>query len=136
MRESGNDTERLLAAPFAEFIGLKIVCATPSRVVGRLDCENHHQQLSGLVHAGVYTSIVETLASMGGRLQAQQLHRTVVGVHNSTDFLRPHRGGPIEGVAKPLHIGRSQQLWAVVITSPTDNKILAHGKVRLRVIEG
>ena len=58
----------------------------------------------------------------------------VVGVNNSTDFLRAVREGVITAVGTPVHRGRTQQLWRVEMTDDRD-RLLAVGQVRLANIE-
>ncbi|MEY3019860.1 MAG: hypothetical protein RLZZ272_844, partial [Actinomycetota bacterium] len=54
---------------------------------------------------------------------------------NATDFLHAHREGRVDGVATPLHVGRTQQLWQVVLTRSEDERVLARGQVRLAHVE-
>lgn len=115
-------------------IGLVIDELSLERCVGHLDCGPQHQQPYGIVHGGVWCSVIESLASTGAAMHAGQQEKVVVGVNNSTDFLRAHRTGRVTAVAAPVHVGRSQQLWQVVLTRETDGKVVARGQVRLQNI--
>ena len=53
----------------------------------------------------------------------------------ATDFLRPHRTGPLQVVAVPIQQGRTQQLWQVEIRRPEDDKLIARGQVRLQNVD-
>lgn len=118
---------------FDEQLGLHITEAGPDRVVGTLDAAPHHQQPYGVVHGGVYCTIVESLCSTGAALWAMdQGMAGVVGVANATDFLRAHRTGRLTGEATPIHRGRRQQLWETVIRRDGDGKPVARGTVRLQ----
>jgi uncharacterized protein (TIGR00369 family) len=55
----------------------------------------------------------------------------VVGASNMTDFYRPAREGTLRSVARPVHRGRSQQVW-VVETHDEAGKLVARGQVRLQ----
>ena len=55
----------------------------------------------------------------------------MVGVANQTDFLRAVTAGELTAVAVPIHQGRSQQLWQVVITDESE-RLVARGQVRLQ----
>jgi 1,4-dihydroxy-2-naphthoyl-CoA hydrolase len=117
---------------FERLIGLEIVEATGDRVVGTLDVDDRHKQPYGIVHGGVYCSIVETLGSIGAAVWGLERGiQAVVGVSNTTDFLRSVREGAVTGVATPVHRGRSQQLWQVEVTRSSDGKPVARGQVRL-----
>jgi uncharacterized protein (TIGR00369 family) len=92
-----------------------------------------HHQPYGIVHGGVYASLVETVASYGAGAAARELGIAgVVGVSNTTDFLRPHHEGPLEVEGTPVFVGRTQQVWQVQITRPGDGKLIARGQVRLQ----
>lgn len=113
-------------------IGLVLDRVALDRVEAHLDADARHHQPHGLVHGGVWCAVVETLASIGGSLHAAADGGRVVGVNNSTDFLRAHRTGRVEAVAAPIHVGRSQQLWEVSISRPDDARAVARGQVRLQ----
>jgi len=83
----------------------------------------------GVVHGGVYCSIVETVASWGALLSVDGAGH-VVGVNNNTDFLRGVRADTLLAEASPVFRGRSQQLWRVVITDAAGRECAA-GQVRL-----
>jgi uncharacterized protein (TIGR00369 family) len=102
------------------------------RVTARLEPDARHHQPHGLVHGGVWCTVEESMASFGAALRAGLDGDVVVGVSNTTDFLRPHRTGTVEAVAEPIHVGRTQQLWQVVLTRADDGKTVARGQVRLQ----
>jgi 1,4-dihydroxy-2-naphthoyl-CoA hydrolase len=106
-----------------------------NRAVAHVEPDERHHQPYGIVHGGVWCSIVESLASVGAALQVASDGRFVVGVSNSTDFLRAHRTGRIEAVAEPIHVGRTQQLWQVVLSRTDDGKAVARGQVRLQNVD-
>ena len=91
-------------------------------------------QPAGIVHGGVWCAVIESMASVLGSLQVLAAGRTCVGVHNATDFLRPVRDGRVHGEATPIHLGRTQQLWQVVLARESDGAAVARGQVRLAVI--
>ncbi|MGB9378212.1 MAG: PaaI family thioesterase, partial [Mycobacteriales bacterium] len=83
----------------------------------------------GIVHGGVHSSLVETAASVGGALWFGE-RGNVVGVTNTTHFLRAVREGELRAVATPIHRGRTQQLWLVEIHDDA-GRLAARGEVRL-----
>jgi 1,4-dihydroxy-2-naphthoyl-CoA hydrolase len=115
---------------FVALLGLEITEASPDRVVIRWRVRPELHQPFGIQHGGVYCSVVETAASVGGSLWLAD-RGTVVGVSNQTDFLRAVREGELTAVGTPVHRGRSQQLWQVEITD-ADQRLVARGQVRLQ----
>ncbi|MFI6762066.1 PaaI family thioesterase [Micromonospora sp. NPDC050417] len=119
-----------LTGGFTGLLGLRLDEATAERVVIRWDCRPELHQPYGIQHGGVYSSVVESAGSIGGALWWGDRGQ-VVGVSNQTDFLRAVRDGELTAVATPVHQGRSQQLWQVVITD-ADDRLVARGQVRLQ----
>jgi uncharacterized protein (TIGR00369 family) len=124
------------ASGFFKLLGISIEEAGPDRVVLSLDVGPEHLQPYGVTHGGVHCSLVESAASIGGHLWIQdaKLGSGVVGVANSTDFLRASRGGRLVATATPIHRGRSQQLWSVEITDAA-GKLISRGQVRLHNLQ-
>jgi 1,4-dihydroxy-2-naphthoyl-CoA hydrolase len=116
-------------------LGLRFDTVSRERVTAHLDVEDRHHQPYGIVHGGVWCSIIETLASIGAALRVASSGKVVVGVSNSTDFIRSHREGRVEAVGTPVHAGRTQQLWLVELTSSSTGKLLSRGQVRLQNID-
>jgi uncharacterized protein (TIGR00369 family) len=115
-------------------LGLRVEEYTPTRVVAYVDIDERHQQPYGIVHGGVWASIVESVGSHGAALAAQEItgQMAVVGTSNSTDFLRPHRSGRVRATGTPIFTGRTQQLWLVDIERVADGKLVARGQLRLQ----
>lgn len=116
-------------------LGLHIDEISQDHVRGHLVCDERHHQPFGIVHGGVWCAVVESVASIAATMRVAAEGRIVVGVANSTDFLRAHRRGRVDAVAGPVHVGRTQQLWQVELTRADDGKAVARGQVRLQNVE-
>jgi len=115
-------------------LGIEVDELTPTRVVAYLDIGDRHLQPYGIVHGGVWASVVETVGSHGAAMAAQEItgQMAVVGISNTTDFLRPHRHGRVKATGTRIHAGRTQQLWLVEIDRVEDGKTVARGQLRLQ----
>lgn len=119
---------------WAENAGIVVVEASPSSVVAEITVRPDHRQPQGIVHGGVYATIVESLASIGAALDAMTKGKTVVGLENHTSFVRAVREGVLRATATPLTRGRRTQAWDVTIRDEA-GAIVATGRVRLLVLE-
>lgn len=119
---------------FNERIGLVVEEASGDSVRLSLEVGPAHHQPHGIVHGGVWCSLVETAASLGAALWYGDRGR-VVGVANHTDFLRAISDGAVTAVATPIHRGRLQQLWLVEIRDGGD-RLVARGEVRIQNLAG
>ena len=114
---------------------IELTDAGPDHAKGRIVVEEIHHQPYGVVHGGVYSTLVETLASTGAAAWAISNGMAgAMGLSNTTDYLRATRNGVLVGEATPIHRGRNQQIWEVSITRESDGKLVAHGQVRLQNI--
>jgi 1,4-dihydroxy-2-naphthoyl-CoA hydrolase len=113
-----------------KLLGIRVEAASGDRVVLRCPVTADLHQPYGLVHGGVYATLAETAASIAAALWFGDRGR-VVGVSNSTDFLRAVRGGALRAEATPLARGRTTQLWQVEI-GDDGGRLVAHAKVRLQ----
>ncbi|WP_280211549.1 PaaI family thioesterase [Nocardia cyriacigeorgica] len=115
---------------FTDLIGLRYTAVGPDLVRGEWEVTPKLHQPAGIQNGGVLCTVIESLASVGGGVWYGE-RGNVVGVNNSTDFLRAVREGTLTGEATPLHQGRLQQLWQVVVTDET-GRVVARGQVRLQ----
>ena len=125
------DIAALTDNAFLTASGLVVDEVTGTRVRGHLDLGPAHHTPWGVVHGGVFTTAVESAASLGASEAVRAHGQFAVGVHNATDFLRPSTGGRADLIAEPIQQGRVQQLWSVVITNEA-GKQLARGQLRLQ----
>jgi uncharacterized protein (TIGR00369 family) len=129
-----SQTEPSPMSAFMEVMGFTVDEVTPDRVTGSVELGSQHHQPYGIVHGGVYAAVVETAASIGAAAAAEQRGLGVVGVHNSTHFLRAMSEGRVLVEAAPIQQGRTQQLWEVRITDD-EGRLVAHGQVRLQNVD-
>jgi len=76
-----------------------------------VDARTH--QPYGLLHGGASVALAETLGSSAGMMMAGG--NAVVGLEINANHLRAVRSGIVTGTARPLHVGRSTQVWDIHI---------------------
>jgi uncharacterized protein (TIGR00369 family) len=115
-------------------MGIVINTASPDEVTCSWEVLEKHHQGYGIVHGGVHCGVIETLASIGAALVALPRGQRVVGLENSTTFIRAVRSGTLRGTARPVTRGRTTQVWEAWIRDEQD-RLIASGKVRLLCVE-
>jgi uncharacterized protein (TIGR00369 family) len=123
------------ASGLMDLLDIQFEEITATRVSGSVAADERHHQPWGIVHGGLYATVIETFATTGAFEAVRHRDQQAVGVSNATDFLRPHRSGRLRVLADPIQQGRTQQLWQVEIRRPEDDKLVARGQVRLQNIE-
>ena len=142
MKESGPDESRTDVAPmlnaqlggYNAMLGLRFVSASDRRVEAELTVEPKHCQPYGIVHGGVYCSVIETVCSTGAALNALFKGKGAVGLENQTSFIRATRSGILRVVALPITNGRSTAVWEATVYD-AEQRVVATGRVRLLCIE-
>jgi 1,4-dihydroxy-2-naphthoyl-CoA hydrolase len=122
------------ASAFLAASGLRLTEVSARSVTGILELGPQHHTPWGIVHGGVYTTAIETAASVGATVAVADRAQIAVGVNNSTDFLRSTKSATATLRATPVHQGRIQQLWDVTITDQ-DGHLLARGSLRLQNVD-
>jgi len=119
---------------FLAAAGLELEELSGDRVLGHIELGPQHHTPWGIVHGGVYTTAVESAASLGASAAVRDQGMVAVGLTNTTHFVRSLRSGRATVIATPLNQGRTQQLWQVAITDE-QGRLVAHGELRLQNIE-
>jgi len=120
---------------FNRLIGLRFTSISYDEVVAELEVTKDLHQPYGLVHGGVYSAMIETLASVGAAMNALPFGQSCVGLENSTSFVRAVREGTLTGRATPVTRGRRTHVWQVQIEG-ADGKLAATGRVRMLCMDG
>lgn len=115
-------------------MGIVILSASTDEVTCEWEVGEKHHQGYGIVHGGVHCGVIETLASIGAAVVAHPRGQRVVGLENSTSFIRAVRSGKLRAVARPVTRGRTSQVWEAWIRDEKE-QLVAQGRVRLLCID-
>jgi 1,4-dihydroxy-2-naphthoyl-CoA hydrolase len=118
---------------FVKAAGLVLDEVSGSKVTGHIDLASEHHTPWGIVHGGVYSTAVESAASIGASAAVVSRGQVAVGLTNTTHFLRSLSSGRVNVEATALYLGRTHQLWRADITDAS-GRLVAHGEVRLQNI--
>lgn len=119
---------------FNRVMGLSFTRVGDDEVEGELTIAEQHLQPYGIVHGGVHTGIIEAACSTGAAVFAMKRGQSVVGLENSTSFLRAARDGKLRVRAVPVTRGRRSQVWEATVRDE-QGRALATGRVRLLCME-
>ncbi len=78
----------------------------------RVPVNAHTRQPYGLLHGGVSVVLAETLGSCGAVYACPEGWRAV-GLDINANHIRGATSGWVTGTARPVHIGRSTQVWQI-----------------------
>jgi uncharacterized protein (TIGR00369 family) len=115
-------------------MGLTFTRASGEEVEGELTVGEQHLQPYGVIHGGVHCGVIEAACSTGAALHAMKSGQSVVGLENSTSFLRAAREGKLRVRAVPVTRGRRSQVWEATVRDE-QGRPLATGRVRLMCLD-
>jgi uncharacterized protein (TIGR00369 family) len=121
-----------LPSGWVKEMGIRILEASADRVTCEWNVSEKHHQGYGIVHGGVHSGVIETLTSLGAAIAARP--QRVVGLENSTSFIRAVRSGRLHAEARPISRGRTTQVWEASIWDE-DEHVIALGRVRLLCVD-
>ena len=81
-----------------------------------------HQPM-GLLHGGATVALAETVASYAAHLFVGDPSKEVRGIEITANHLKSKRDGLVTATARPVHKGRTTQLWEVRVTDEEGNLI-------------
>ena len=73
------------------------------------------RQPEGILHGGASVALAETLGSVAAGLCVDREKTGVVGLDINANHIRPVTGGWVTGLARPIHIGKTTQVWEIMV---------------------
>lgn len=100
----------------APYLGIEFLEVGDDFIRARVPVDHRTIQPYGLLHGGVSVLLAETLGSCGAAFAAPAGQRTV-GLDVNANHLKGTTSGWITGTTRPVHIGRSTQVWQTELTN-------------------
>ena len=86
----------------------------PDFLRATMPVDTRTRQPYGLLHGGASVLLAETLGSSAGNLCVDD-DAMCVGIEINANHLAPARDGIVVGTTRPVHVGRSTQVWDIRI---------------------
>ena len=96
----------------ASHLGIEFLEVGDDFIRARVPVDARTVQPFGLLHGGVSVVLAETLGSCGAAFSVPEGQR-VVGLDINANHLKGATSGWVTGTTRPVHIGRSTQVWAI-----------------------
>lgn len=116
-----------------EHIGIEITELGDDFLRGIMPVDHRTIQPMGLLHGGASAALAETLGSLAANLVVDDAKQYCVGLDINANHIRPARGGVVTGTARPLHLGRTTQVWSIEILDE-QNKLVCISRLTMAVL--
>jgi len=117
-----------------DHLGIELIEVGPDFLKGRMPVDRRTHQPYGIMHGGASCVLAETLASLAGNYCIDLAKHYCVGVEINTSHIKSVRSGYVIGIAKPLHLGKSTQVWEIPIRDEKEN-LVSITRLRLAVLD-
>jgi 1,4-dihydroxy-2-naphthoyl-CoA hydrolase len=97
-----------------EHLGMHVSEVGDDFIRGTMPVDERTRQPFGLLHGGASVALAESLGSLAGNLciDAKDM---AVGLDINANHVRAVTTGVVTGTARPLHVGRTTQVWEIRI---------------------
>ena len=101
------------ANTLAEFLAIQFTEIGEDTLTATMPANARSKQPHGIVHGGANVVLAETMASTAANCVIDLTHHHCVGLEINANHIRPVREGLITAVTRPVHIGRTTQVWHI-----------------------
>jgi uncharacterized protein (TIGR00369 family) len=106
-------------------LGIVITHAADSEVRGELPVEERHMAPNGFLHAGTVVTLADTCAGYGCILNLPPGATGFTTIELKSNHLGTAKQGTIVGSAKPVHLGKTTQVWDTTVILRESGKTIA-----------
>jgi 1,4-dihydroxy-2-naphthoyl-CoA hydrolase len=116
-----------------EHLGMRVTEVGERHVVGTMPVDARTRQPFGLLHGGASVALAESLGSLAANLTLESDKEMAVGLDINANHVRAATSGEVTGTARPLHLGRSTQVWEIRIEDD-DERLICISRLTMAVV--
>ena len=106
-------------------LGIVITHVDESEIRGELKINESVMAPNGFLHAGTVITLADTLAGYGCVVNLPSGAVGFTTIELKSNHLGTAREGTIVGIAKPVHLGKTTQVWDATVTRKETGKSIA-----------
>ncbi len=116
-----------------EHLGIEYTEIGDDYLKAKMPVDHRTKQPAGLLHGGASVVLAETLGSMAAALCVNREKKGIVGIEVNANHTRPVNHGWVTGIATPVHIGNTTQIWEINIYNELD-KLVCVSRLTVAII--
>ncbi len=128
-----DEVNSLSPSTMVEYLGIKITEVGDDYMKGTMPVDHRTHQPMRILHGGASVVLAETLGSFAAHMACEP-GCPCVGLEINANHIRSAKTGVVTGVAKPIHLGRTTQIWDITITDE-DSKKVCVSRLTMAVLE-
>jgi 1,4-dihydroxy-2-naphthoyl-CoA hydrolase len=131
--ETLEELNKLSKNTILEVLGIKITGIGEDNLEATMPVDSRTHQPYGILHGGASVVLAETLGSIGSMLLVDPARFRCVGIEINANHIKAVKSGIVTGTARPIHAGRSTQVWQIEIKTET-GELVCISRLTLAVV--
>jgi uncharacterized protein (TIGR00369 family) len=117
-------------------LGIEILAVDGTEVQARMPLQPQLMAPNGFLHAGALVTLADTCAGYGCLQQLPAGARGFTTIELKSNHLGTVREGAVRCVARPVHLGRTTQVWDATVTDEASGRTLVLFRCTQLVLQG
>ena len=129
-----NDAQKRSQNTMVTHLGIEFMEIGDDYLIAKMPVDHRTKQPIGIMHGGASCVLAETVGSIAANYCVDLTKQYCVGLDINTNHIRSAREGYVYATAKPFHIGRSTQVWAIEIKDE-QGKLVSVNRLTMAVLD-
>ncbi len=128
-----SELSKIAEGTMVAHIGIEFVEIGDNFLKAKMPVDNRTIQAAGILHGGASVALAETIGSVAASMTINPDKNYCVGLEINANHIKSVSSGVVFGTGKPIHLGRSTQIWEIKIRSE-EGKLITISRITLAVL--
>lgn len=129
-----NDLNKLCKNSAVNAMGIIITKVGDNFLEGTMPVNNNTVQPFNILHGGSSCLLAESLGSLAAHMCVDQEKYFPIGLDINANHIKSAKLGElVTGIARPIHLGRSTQIWEIKISNEK-NQLICISRLTMSII--
>jgi 1,4-dihydroxy-2-naphthoyl-CoA hydrolase len=128
------DLDRLHADTAVAHLGIEFIGCGDDWLSARMPVDSRTVQPFRILHGGASVLLAETVGSSAANLCVDREREYCVGLDINANHMRSAASGWVTGIARPLHLGRTTQVWQIGISDEA-GRLICMSRLTMSVLQ-
>lgn len=122
-------------ANMTSHLGIVYTNIGSNTLTGTMPVNEKTTQPFGILHGGASCVLAESLGSVCAWMTIDASKKSAVGLEINANHIRSASSGLVEGICKPIHVGRRTQVWSIDISQQETGKLVCISRLTVAIID-
>jgi len=109
-------------------LGIKFIDVGNDFLTASMPVNEKVYQPDGILHGGATVALAETVGSAAVAVLTKNSNLTIRGIEINANHIKSVKNGNVIATAKPIHLGKTIQLWEIR-TTDQENQLISISKL-------